>query len=98
MFLDVDANKARVDAAQELVSVAHDDGAYVVQMSTQSFIGTFLHPTPLTMLCDQEGDLWLAFFAGKRRADQYDTSGFTGVAARRFPQVFLRLKSCTMAA
>ena len=36
VFLDVDANNARVDAAQELVSVAHDDGAYVVQMSTQS--------------------------------------------------------------
>ena len=26
VFLDVSANKARVDAAQELVSVAHDDG------------------------------------------------------------------------
>ena len=51
VFLDVDANKARVDAAQELVSVAHDDGAYVVQMSTQSIYWNISSPTPLTMLC-----------------------------------------------
>ena len=36
VFLDVSTNNARIDAAQELISVAHDSGAYVVQMSTQS--------------------------------------------------------------
>ena len=82
VFLDVDANKARVDAAQELVSVAHDDGAYVVQLSTQSIYWNISSPDPVDdAVLDQEGDLWLAFFAGKRRADQYDTSGFTGVSS-----------------
>ena len=82
VFLDVSANKARVDAAQELVSVAHDDGAYVVQMSTQSIYWNISSPDPVDdAMLDQEGDLWLAFFAGKRRADQYDTSGFTGVSS-----------------
>lgn len=82
VFLDVNANNARVDAAQELVSVAHDSGAYVVQMSTQSIYWNISSPDPVDdAVLDQEGDLWLAFFAGKRRADQYDTSGFTGVSS-----------------
>ena len=34
VFLDVSANKARVDPAQELVSVAHDNGAYVCLLYT----------------------------------------------------------------
>ena len=82
VFLDVSANKARVDPAQELVSVAHDNGAYVVQMSTQSIYWNISSPDPVDdAVLDQEGDLWLAFFAGKRRADQYDTTGFTGVSS-----------------
>ena len=82
VFLDVSANNARVDAAQELISVAHDSGAYVVQMSTQSIYWNISSPDPVDdAVLDQEGDLWLAFFAGKRRADQYDTSGFTGVSS-----------------
>ncbi len=82
VFLDVSANNARLDDAQELVSVAHDDGAYVVQMSTQSMYWNISSPDPVDdAVLDQEGDLWLAFFAGKRRADQYDTSGFTGVSS-----------------
>ena len=36
VLLGVEANNARIDAAQELVTVAHDQGVYVVQMSTQS--------------------------------------------------------------
>ena len=82
VFLDVSTNNARIDAAQELISVAHDSGAYVVQMSTQSIYWNISSPDPVDdAVLDQEGDLWLAFFAGKRRADQYDTSGFTGVSS-----------------
>ena len=45
VFLDVSTNNARVDDAQELVAVAHDDGAYVVQMSTQSVYWNISSPT-----------------------------------------------------
>ena len=38
VFLNVDANKARVDQAQELVTVAHQTGAYVVQLSSQTVL------------------------------------------------------------
>ncbi len=82
VFLDIEANKARVDGAQELVSVAHQNGAYVVQMSTQSVYRNISTPDPVNdAVLDNEGDLWLMYAAGKRRADQYDLSGFTGVSS-----------------
>ena len=82
VFLDVDANNARLDDAQELVTVAHDNGAYVVQMSTQTVYWNITTPDPVNeAVLDKEGDLWLVYYAGKRRADQYDTEGFTGVSS-----------------
>ncbi|MAF93123.1 hypothetical protein CMO85_00485 [Candidatus Woesearchaeota archaeon] len=82
VFLEIDANNARLDDAQELVTVAHDDGVYVVQMSTQTVYWNITTPDPVDdAVLDNEGELWLVYFAGKRRADQYDTSGFTGVSS-----------------
>ena len=82
VFLDVDANNARLDDAQELVAVAHDNGAYVVQMSTQTVYWNITTPDPVNdAVLDKEGDLWLGYYAGKRRADQYDINGFTGVSS-----------------
>ena len=82
VFLEVDANNARLDDAQELVAVAHDSGAYVVQMSTQTVYWNITTPDPIDeAVLDKEGDLWLVYYAGKRRADQYDTTGFTGVSS-----------------
>ena len=82
VFLNVDANNARLDDAQELVSVAHDGGAYVVQMSTQTIFRNFTSSDPVDdAVLDQEGDLWMVYFAGKRRAEQYDAGGFTGVSS-----------------
>ena len=70
VFLDIEANNARVDDAQELVSVAHQNGAYVVQMSTQSVYRNISTPDPVNdAVLDNEGDLWLMYAAGKRRAD-----------------------------
>ena len=85
VLLEVEANNARIDDAQELVSVAHDQGVYVVQMSTQSVFRNVSSSDPVDdAVLDHEGNLWLAFFAGKRRADQYDTSGSQASAARPF--------------
>ena len=82
IFLEVEANHARIDAAQELITIAHDQGVYVVQMSTQSVYWNISSVDRVDdAVIDNEGELWLAFFAGKRRADQYDTSGFTGISS-----------------
>lgn len=82
VILDVDANKARVDDAQELVTVAHQTGVYVVQMSTQTVYRNLTTPDPVNdAVYDQEGYLWLMYSAGKRRADRYDATGFTGASS-----------------
>ena len=82
VLLEVEANNARIDAAQELVTVAHDQGVYVVQMSTQSVYWNVSSVDRVDdAVIDNEGELWLAFFACKRRADQYDTTGYTGISS-----------------
>lgn len=81
-LLNVQVNKARIDAAEELVSVAHQSGALVIQLSTASVIRNITTPDPVNdAVLDGEGDLWLMYSAGKRRADQYDGFGFTGVSS-----------------
>jgi hypothetical protein len=82
VFLEVQTNNARLDDAQELVTVAHENGAYVVQMSTQSIYWNITTSDPVNdAVLDQQGELWLVYYAGKRRADQYDTNGFTGISS-----------------
>ncbi len=82
VFLNVAANKARVDQSQELVTVAHQTGAYVVQLSTQTVLRNITTTDPVNdAVLDGEGDLWLMFSAGKRRADEYDATGLTGVTS-----------------
>src|SRR6056300_806387 len=82
VMLDAEANKARVDDAQELITVAHQTGVYVVQMSTQTVYRNLSTPDPVNdAVYDQEGNLWLMYSAGKRRADRYDATGFTGASS-----------------
>lgn len=82
MLLEVDVNNARLDSAQELVTVAHETGAYVVQMSTQSIYRNISTFDPVNdAVLDLEGDLWLVYFAGKRRADEYNNDGPTGISS-----------------
>ena len=81
VLLDVEANKARIDGAQELVTIAHQTGVVVIQMTTQSVYRNLSTPDPVNdAVYDQEGYLWLMYSAGKRRADRYDAASFTGIS------------------
>jgi hypothetical protein len=78
--LDVDANSARLDAAQQLTVVCHDGGAYTVHMDLQIANRNITTSDPVNAAdWDEEGDLWLAFFAGRRRAEEFDNVGPTGL-------------------
>ena len=82
VLLDAEVYKARLDSSGELVSIAHKNGAYVLQMSTQTLYRNISSPDPVNdAVLDAEGDLWLMFSAGKRRADQYNAEGFTGITS-----------------
>ena len=77
--LDVEANHGRVDPAQQQVTVAHQNGVYVVQVATQAITWNVSSVDPVNDAAfDPQGDLWLVHFAGKRRAEEYTQDGPTG--------------------
>ncbi|HJM55605.1 MAG TPA: hypothetical protein QGI72_05100 [Poseidonia sp.] len=80
LFLNVNANKARIDDANELVTVSHQTGAFVVQLSTESIYENITLPDPVNDAeWDHQGDIWLAQYAGKRRAEEYTSSLASGI-------------------
>ena len=82
VFLEVEANHARIDTAQSLLVVAHDGGALVVDMSSQSVIRNITTVDPVDdAVIDGQGDVWVVYFAGQRRAVEYDASGLTGASS-----------------
>ena len=83
--LNVSANAARLDAAQQLVVVCHDSGISVVHIDFQIINREIMTTDPVSDASwDDEGDLWLAYFAGRRRAEEYNSEGPTGINS---PQV-----------
>ena len=78
--LNVTANGARLDDAQLLTAVAHDEGVFVVHMELQIANRNISTSERVNdMDWDSEGDLWLAYFGGRRRAEEYDSEGATGI-------------------
>lgn len=78
--LNVSANSARLDDAQQLVAVAHDDGVSIVQLNSQIVNRNISIGRPVDSVdWDDGGDLWLAHYAGRRRAEEYSPEGPTGV-------------------
>jgi hypothetical protein len=83
--LNVSTNGARLDAAQQLAVICHDSGVYIVHMDLQ-IANRNISTTDAVNDADwdDEGDLWLAYYAGRRRAEEYDSEGLTGVIS---PQI-----------
>ncbi len=78
--LNISANSARLDDAQQLVAVAHDDGVSIVLLSFQIVTRNISIGRPVDSVdWDDAGDLWLAHYAGRRRAEEYSPDGETGV-------------------
>ena len=72
-------NAARIDANQELIVVCHNSGAYVFEITTLSILYSIDTADPVNDAdWDAEGDLWVAYFAGLRRADEYTGNLSTG--------------------
>ncbi len=70
--LNVNANSATVDAGENLVAVAHSSGVVVVQLA-QEIITQYLNTSaPVNSVdWDNDGDMWLAYFAGERCAEEW---------------------------
>ena len=80
--LNVTANSATIDAGENLVAVAHNSGAVIVQM-TQQIITQYLNTSNIVDAVDwdNDGDIWLGYYAGQRRADEWAEGAPTGIAS-----------------
>ena len=79
--LNVSANSATIDSGENLIAVAHSTGVVVVQM-VQQIITEYLNTTdPVDVVdWDSDGDMWLGYYAGQRRADEWSAGGPSGIA------------------
>ena len=85
LHLNVSTNGARLDAAQQLAVICHDSGVYIVHMDLQIANRNISTSDAVNDAdWDNEGDLWLAYYAGRRRAEEYDSEGATGTIS---PQI-----------
>jgi hypothetical protein len=73
-------NAARIDSNQLLVLACHDDGVFVFRLDTVAMVYSIETSDPVNDAdWDAEGDIWLAYFAGLRRVDEYSGNESTGI-------------------
>ena len=70
--LNVTAKSARVDSGENLVSVSHNSGVVIIQM-TQQIITQYINTSnPVDAVdWDNDGDIWIGYFPGQRRAEEW---------------------------
>ena len=70
--LNVTAKSARVDSGENLVSVSHNSGVIIIQM-TQQIITQYINTSnPVDAVdWDNDGDIWIGYFPGQRRAEEW---------------------------
>jgi hypothetical protein len=78
--LNATINSARIDANQQLILACHDEGVFVFNLNTVSLVHSIDTADPVNDAdWDLEGDVWIAYFAGLRRVDEYSGNQSTGV-------------------
>ena len=78
--LNVTANSATIDVGENLVAVAHNSGVVIVQVA-QEIITQYINTSnPVDAVdWDNDGDIWLGYYAGHRRADEWADGAPSGV-------------------
>ena len=70
---------ARLDFAQQLLAVSYDSGLLVFSMSTKEiYYQHNISNTPDDIDWDSQGNVWIAYYTGIRRAQEYNQFGATG--------------------
>ena len=79
--LNVTANSATIDDGENLVAIAHNTGVIIVQMQQQVIMQYLNTSNPVNAVdWDNDGDMWLAYFAGQRRADEWSGGVPSGIS------------------
>ena len=76
--LNATVNSATPDATGLLVAVAHTGGVYVVNTESRIVSRSINTSNSVdSVVWDTEGQLWLGYYGGERRAKEYDIDGWT---------------------
>jgi hypothetical protein len=79
--LNVTANAATIDDGENLVAIAHNSGVVIVQMQQQVIMQYLNTSNPVNAVdWDNDGDMWLGYFAGQRRADEWSGGVPSGIS------------------
>ena len=76
--LNATVNSATPDATGLQVAVAHTEGVYVVNTELRIVSRSINTSNSVdSVVWDTEGQLWLGYYGGERRAKEYDINGWT---------------------
>ncbi len=79
--LNVTANSATPDATGLQVAVAHSEGVYVINTELRIVSKSINTSNSVDyVVWDTEGNIWIGYFGGERRAKEYDNNGWTMTA------------------
>ena len=78
--LNVTARSATIDDGENLVAIAHNSGVIIVQMQQQVIMQYLNTTNPVNAVdWDNDGDMWLGYFAGQRQAEEWSGGIPSGV-------------------
>ena len=70
---------ARLDSGQQLLAASYDSGLLVFSMSSKQIVYQHnISTTPDDIDWDNEGNVWVAYYTGSRKAFEYNQLGATG--------------------
>ena len=79
--LNVTANSATIDDGENLIAIAHNSGVVIVQIQQQVIMQYLNTSNPVNAVdWDNDGDMWLGYFAGQRRADEWSGGVPSGIS------------------
>ena len=78
--LNITANSGTIDAGENLLAVAHNSGVVIVQLAQQIITQYINTSNPVDAVdWDNDGDTWVGYFAGQRRAEEWSGGFPSGV-------------------
>ena len=88
--LEVNATFARLDSGEKLLAVISDEGVLVFNLeSKQNEITIQLSTTPDSLDWDEDGDIWVAYNSGLRKAREYSSGVYTNFQTSTVSSGFL---------
>ena len=88
--LNVSASFAQLDFGEKMLAVIHDQGFLVFNIETKQLeYDTQLSSVPDSLDWDSDGDLWIAYHSGTRKAREYSDGTYNNYQTTTISSGFL---------